>query len=1098
MNWAGSAAIDSAVLAAILALSSTASAFSYPKTADIVVDRKGFKIHLRWNIAPGFATNDAAEIEVRIADKCFAQPPGGKDNSPLTGMVVTLDGFPEATKPYRDVWNYRVPTDGKEAYGDVWIGCGSGVLATGAALYHKEIGVADSDGNFAIGLRRPDLLKADTDYYITYKFDKEAPCTAAPAASRVGIHIQTFRNTCTPIMPKLKIKWFPTDCPFFLGGKPALCAEAAERTPEYSTVDSLFERICAPTDAYAFAPSAGMKAMGVCVDKDGDKWFRDTDPSSGLRMFGSSALDCDDSDGAIHPAATEICNDVRDNNCDGLTDCLDASCVIYPTCKPSSCGDGVCSTPSETCATCPKDCCLGTPDLLLPADAVTVRAGEPVSFSWGPVAKAKRYRHLLTSDGTLASGTPKDDLPDGILSWTTSTLPVGSWYWSVGAIGHDEKALWSAYAKPPRRITIRPWINLTYPVGGETWYRGSDYWAKWISGGIPIANKVRVEVRLPGYAPFWRLATDSGAEFGLDAKHKLTVHPDWPLRFDYKICVVHPAAGVENCSGLVRVEKPDPCASKADGHYCGGSLLGYSGKSSDKVFCKAGTVSSTDSCGADTSCMTSSCYGGACVTKYLDGVLCGSGLKCKSGKCVDLCDGKFCPECQYCSDGACLGKTDGTGCSAGKCKSGSCCTSKCTDKCGGVFDGCVGTCSDPCAGAKHCSVGSCVADVCTKGTHFCAGSDSTGWERRLCNSDGSGWTGVESCGFGCDATSGTCKPCTETCSGKCAPTKACGSSCPMRDCTGKCGDAPDGCGGACKSCPAGYTCVGTGCVASTDSGVSVDSGMADSVSIGDTGSLADSSVPSDSGPPVDSDAAADTADSTLADSTVVDSSPPDSSVGVDTTVDTDTGASDTAPDDGVIDAGPTCPKAVEDGTWMICVTPSGRMYFRTSDIVDPATMKVIPDADIAAGNWTIRGWLLSPPSEKTPLSLKLWKSSSAYSVSYIDLWSDVPAGLCPIWNPTGSQRHPSRLGVPFKASNPPGPPIDKRWGEIGDAIWPRPKQPGIYDVLPEHTGIVPPWRTLAVSRYSDGWKPSATDACTNMYGIGCVPTKSGLRDICKP
>jgi hypothetical protein len=66
----------------------------------------------------------------------------------------------------------------------------------------------------------------------------------------------------------------------------------------------------------------------TCVDNDNDGYGTNSDPS----CPNGAVNDCDDSDPAINPGATEgpfgdlTCGDTKDNDCDGLTDTQEASC----------------------------------------------------------------------------------------------------------------------------------------------------------------------------------------------------------------------------------------------------------------------------------------------------------------------------------------------------------------------------------------------------------------------------------------------------------------------------------------------------------------------------------------------------------------------------------------------------------------------------------------------------------------------------------------------------------------------------------------------------------------------------------------------------
>ncbi|HRY63522.1 MAG TPA: VWA domain-containing protein, partial [Patescibacteria group bacterium] len=61
----------------------------------------------------------------------------------------------------------------------------------------------------------------------------------------------------------------------------------------------------------------------ICTDADNDGYGTGTDRSACIY----SELDCDDTSVSIHPAATELCTDGLDNDCDGDVDSADSACV---------------------------------------------------------------------------------------------------------------------------------------------------------------------------------------------------------------------------------------------------------------------------------------------------------------------------------------------------------------------------------------------------------------------------------------------------------------------------------------------------------------------------------------------------------------------------------------------------------------------------------------------------------------------------------------------------------------------------------------------------------------------------------------------------
>lgn len=80
-------------------------------------------------------------------------------------------------------------------------------------------------------------------------------------------------------------------------------------------------------------------------------------PGCGDGICASDESPCDCPEDCGSPPATEnICNDNVDNDCDGLTDCLDQDCAGTQECPCDN--DGLCNN-GEDCQTCPSDCPSG-------------------------------------------------------------------------------------------------------------------------------------------------------------------------------------------------------------------------------------------------------------------------------------------------------------------------------------------------------------------------------------------------------------------------------------------------------------------------------------------------------------------------------------------------------------------------------------------------------------------------------------------------------------------------------------------------------------------------------------------------------------------
>ncbi len=86
-------------------------------------------------------------------------------------------------------------------------------------------------------------------------------------------------------------------------------------TPEY-WFDGLIDEVVIFGEAIDGGDIATYVAAVVAVDGDGDGWS----PADG---------DCDDGDASIYPGATEICDGLADDDCDGDWDGADDDCVVF-------------------------------------------------------------------------------------------------------------------------------------------------------------------------------------------------------------------------------------------------------------------------------------------------------------------------------------------------------------------------------------------------------------------------------------------------------------------------------------------------------------------------------------------------------------------------------------------------------------------------------------------------------------------------------------------------------------------------------------------------------------------------------------------------
>jgi len=383
------------LLAAAVVLVSRESAAAVPNLpshASVELHRDFFRLKFQWSKVkpPNFDAGTAVEFQVQIDPKCFAQPPGGRDDD--SGMMAVIHNLPAIGLPYKDVWNYWQP-DFWTLVADVEFRCNITLNKLQKAAIWKLGDFTEGKANFAIGLHNADGLNSDfaakvdagIDYYFDYRLEVplDESCDLHPSWGGASVSMQYFPNVCTLPFANVAVS-----CPEIIGFPH--CAESAGMTRFW------LQRLCVSTDLYSFVPGAQSPGWGntSCVDNDGDSVFE----AQSLPMFGTNVGDCNDSNPNITtygydantgqceylcpvgpqtscdsgcssgercdpycgvcvlcPSQEIICNDGIDDDCDEKVDCADEDCASNPACgSPPHCG-----SLNESCCFGPAFCEAG-------------------------------------------------------------------------------------------------------------------------------------------------------------------------------------------------------------------------------------------------------------------------------------------------------------------------------------------------------------------------------------------------------------------------------------------------------------------------------------------------------------------------------------------------------------------------------------------------------------------------------------------------------------------------------------------------------------------------------------------------------------------
>ena len=120
---------------------------------------------------------------------------------------------------------------------------------------------------------------------------------------------------------------------------------------------------------------------------------------------------------------------------------------------------------------------LTAPALYSPANAAFVDELLPVKLAWSSRGRALSYHLQIATDSGFVHATVVDTtvLPAYTLS---VLLHDTTYYWRAQSVGDSGTSAWS---QPWRFISRAPFVGVTYPVGGETFYKDSAYVVRWQS-----------------------------------------------------------------------------------------------------------------------------------------------------------------------------------------------------------------------------------------------------------------------------------------------------------------------------------------------------------------------------------------------------------------------------------------------------------------------------------------------------------------------------------------------------------------------------------------------------------------------------------------